>query len=219
MFKKLRKKTFNIVLAFLVFTSFGCYISYRIIKDKETAKITKILPSNSNTKLSFITEESIVDKIQKVSKLVVVEVDLNEKMIIDNSWGDWDVFKKLQKVDYYGKGSYSIDLSSLDSSKVKIDKLNKKITISLPKPAANTPTIDYDKTTFESTEKGLLRFGDIKLTKDESAVIDKEVISRMDNKLKETALYDEAVKNGEDTIQDLIKPIVDANVKISIIFE
>ncbi|GFZ34208.1 hypothetical protein CSC2_47340 [Clostridium zeae] len=219
MFKKLRKKTFNIILAFLVFTSLGCYISYKVIEDKDKPKITKILPSSSNTKLSFITEESIVDKIQKVSKLVVVEVDLNEKMVIDNSWGDWDVFKKLQRVDYYGKGSYSIDLSSIDNSKVKIDKLNKVVTIYLPKPTANTPSIDYDKTTFESTEKGLLRFGDIKLTKDESAVIDKEVIARMDNKLKEATIYDVATKNGQDTVQNLIKPIVDDNVKINVIFE
>ncbi|WP_160677050.1 DUF4230 domain-containing protein [Clostridium sp. C8-1-8] len=219
MFKNIRKKTFNIILAFLVFTSLGCYISYRVIEDKDKPKITKMLPSKSNTKLSFVTEESIVDKIQKVEKLVVVEVDLNEKMVIDNSWGEWDVFKKIQKVDYYGKGSYSLDLSSIDNSKVKIDKLNKIVTVHLPRPIASTPTIDYDKTTFESTEKGLLRFGDIKLTKDESAVIDKEVISRMGSKLKDTTIYDEAVKNSEDTVKKLIKPIVDDNVKINVLFE
>lgn len=206
-------------MVIVLFTSLGFYGAYKAFPEYNKPKTSNFLPADENAKLSFVSEESLVNKIHSVQKLVPLEVELSERIIIDNSWGDLKVFKKLQRVQYYVKGTYSVDLSTLQKSNVKIDKINKKVEIILPKPIVDSIIINQNKTIFETTENGLLRIGDIKLTPDEYAIIEKEITNRTEKKLKEHPLYDESIKKTEEVVKSIVKSTIFEDVNLTIRFE
>ncbi|GIM29320.1 hypothetical protein CPJCM30710_19860 [Clostridium polyendosporum] len=219
MLKRLKKKIIKSLMVIILFTSLGFYGAYKVLVEDDKPKTSTFLPADETIKLSFISEESLVNKIHNVQRLVPLEVELNERIIIDSSWGDFEVFKKLQRIEYYIKGTYSVDLSTLENSNIKIDKLNKKIQITLPKPVVDSIIINQDKTIFETTENGLLRIGDIKLTPDEYAIIEKEIINRIEKKLKEQSLYNESIKKTEEVVKSIVRSTVPGDFNLTIKFE
>lgn len=161
-------------------------------------------PNNISKKL--IAKDVIVDKLQEKQELITLEADLSQSMAIDDSWGTLGIFKKISKINYIGKGIYIIPLTGIKADNINIKDDN--ISIKIPKPSVKSITIDEDKTTFEATEKGLLRFGDVKLTPAENQEITKTVKEKMLLKMKDSELYDKAKESSKKAVQGLIKAIL-----------
>lgn len=206
-------KSITILLILILVITFGYFKIFK--KDPKTY----VVPNAANDSLKITSEETIVNKIHEVNKLISLQLDLKENMIIDNSWGDWEVFKKIQKIHYYGVGSYAVDLSNLSKDKVNVDKLTGTVTITIPKPQVDSVTIDRDKTTYETTDNGLLRFGDIKLKADEYNFVEKEVMNKMKDKLNDKKIYDQAVSNTKDNLKNILQSLTKDSSKISINIE
>lgn len=177
---------------------------------------TYIVPNSTDKTLKIASEDTIVDKIHNVNKLVPLEIDLNENIVIDNSWGNLDIFKKIQKVHFYGTGNYSVDLSAINKKNVNINKVTGTITITIPKPVVDSISIDRDKTTYEGTDNGLFRFGDIKMSADEYNIIEKEVKTKMTEKLKDDEHYNKAVENAKQNLSNILKTVSEGTIKIEV---
>lgn len=115
--------------------------------------------------------------------------------------------KKVKGITFYGKGSYSLDFSNIDKGNIKIDKSQNSISITLPKPIVEDVTIYEEKTVYETTTNGLLRFGDIKLSPEQTISISKEVKKLMKDKMVEDELYSSAETNAKSSIEKLLRPL------------
>lgn len=201
-----KTKIRNIIILALLCTGLGFFIAYRFfiapLNDSKAAEVLN--PNNISKKL--IAKDVIINKIHEKQELITLEVDLSENMAIDDSWGSLGIFKKISKINYAGTGTYVIPLTGIKADNIEVT--NKNITIKVPEPSVKTITIDEDKTTFEPTEKGLLRFGDIKMTPAENEQLSKTVKEKMLAKMQEPELYNKAKESSINTIEGFLKNIL-----------
>ncbi|MFL0253322.1 DUF4230 domain-containing protein [Clostridium neuense] len=212
----IRKRT---ILLALLFTILLCFFSYKLSGFfKGNSKPWIVADANDASK-KFITKDTVIKKIHQKQKLITTEVEISEKTTIDNSWGNLDIFKKMQNISFTGKGVYVVDLSLLKSSNIYIDSNNNILAIKIPKPKVELVTIDESKTVYETPEKGLLRFGDIKLTAQEHEVMVENVKKAMLEKMNETEYSNKAIINSRKSMETIIKSILNSNSKYTIKIE
>lgn len=209
----IRKRT---ILITILSIALLCFFSYKIIKVFKGDSKPWIVADANDTSKKFITKDAVIKKIQQKQKLITTEVEINEKATIDNSWGDISVFKKLQNISFTGKGVYVVDLSSLKSTNISIDSSNNILTVKIPKPKVELVTIDESKTVYETPEKGLLRFGDIKLTPQEHEIMVENVKKTMTQKMNETEYSNKALTNSKRSMETLIKSILNNDSKYTV---
>ncbi|MEA5050257.1 MAG: DUF4230 domain-containing protein [Oscillospiraceae bacterium] len=156
---------------------------------------------------------------RKQQQLIVYEKDVSVQSELSQSLLDLDVFKKTKSVRSYATGYYTVDLASLSESNVTYDPETK--TVSLTVPATKLYVVDFDptKSQFEETEKGLLAFGDIKLTSEEQAAFEASVKQTLTDALSTDACFREADDAALEALGKLFTPLVqgvdeEATVKI-----
>lgn len=204
--RKFKRKVVFLSILAVFFVSIGFYTCYKLF-NKPTDKVEQWVSPDSTENTKFISQESIIDKIHETQKLIPLEADLKERILLNDSWGEWEVFKKVKGITFYGKGSYSLDFSNIDKGNIKIDKSQNSISITLPKPIVEDVTIYEEKTVYETTANGLLRFGDIKLSPEQTISISKEVKKLMKDKMVEDKLYSNAETNAKSSIEKLLRPL------------
>lgn len=205
-----RKISFkNIIIIALLCLGIGFFLAYEFfispVKDSNSG--TVIIPSSISDKL--ILKDIIIDKILEKHELITMEVDLSQKITIDNSWGSLKIFKKVSNINYICTGTYTIDFVNLKAKNIEIK--DKIITLKLPKPEIKYINIDENKTTCESTEKGVLRFGEIKITPAENQQLHQRVSEEISVKMMEPELYDKAIKSSKEAAKVLISEMLAIN--------
>jgi len=209
-----KKRTIILMLLCLIL---GFTIAYRIyVTPKADSKSWTITKSTDSSK-KFISKETLITEIKQKQKLITTEVNLNEKMTIDNSWGNLPIFKKIQNIDFIGSGVYVVDLSSINYNNISINK--NLISIALPKPSVEMITLNEEKTIYETPENGLLRFGDIKLSTEEHQQLISTVKNKMKSKMMEDQYYNKAIDNSQKSMRNLITSMSNANYSINIKFQ
>lgn len=195
----------NTLLLMLICLCTGFFAAYMLFIAPKTGNHPWVIAKTSDPSKKIITKETIVNKIKQKQKIITTEVNLTEKITVDNSWGDWSIFKKIQNIDFVGTGIYSVDLSSLTAKNVSIQ--GNSISITLPKPSVEMVNIDENKTQFEPTENGLFRFGDIKLSNEDHEILRRDVKDKMKDKMLESKYYDTAQKNSEKAIVNIFNTL------------
>lgn len=208
--KIIKKRT---IILIVVCISLGFYLSYNFFIKPNKAKETWVVPNVQNTNKKFITRETLINQIQKKQELITLEMEMTEQISVDDSWGNLPVFKKIQNIDYSGTGIYTIDLSSLNNNNIDINTKTKKITAKVPSPVVKDVSINEDKTKYEDTQKGLFRFGELKLSPAEYQVIRSNVKEKMITKMGEQDLYKQALTTSSDTIKKLIEGIIQSETQ------
>lgn len=205
--KIIKKRTLIIIIIVVsLILGFGlCYKYFIISRTNSLPGMTKSIEKMSRR---AITSEAIINKIREKTDLITMEVDLSDKVVLDDSWGNFDIFKKITYINFCGKGIYTVDLSKLKGENVTIESKINTITISVPKPEIKSINIEEEKTTYEM-DKGVFRFGDIKLTPAENQILTKKVKERMEEKLKEPDMLTKALGNTEKSIKELVKATLD----------
>jgi hypothetical protein len=209
--RKLRRKVFSMSILAILFISLGFYVSYRIFIKPQKQQSKQLKPLDSSNTVKFISQESIIDKIHETQKIIPLETDLEERILIDDSWGDWEVFKKVKGMVFYGKGSYSIDFASIGKNNIVINNSSNIINITLPKPQIEDIALYEDKTLYETTTNGLLRFGEIKLSPEENSTICKEVKDKMKEKMLQDDLYALAENKSQEAVKNILSPLLPNN--------
>ncbi|URZ18423.1 DUF4230 domain-containing protein [Clostridium felsineum] len=210
-----RKRTFFLVIILCI--AVGFFVAYNIFnKISSSSSKPWIVADADNISKKFISKETLIKKIQQKQRLITTEAQVNEKVTIDNSWGNLDIFKKIQNISFTGTGTYSVDLSTLKNDNVNIDNKGKKITLNISSPQIEAISIDDSKTQYQ-TDNGLLRFGEIKLTTEEHEAIMDNVKKDMKSKMLEQPYYNNAISDSEKAIKNILNSILEnSDVKYSI---
>jgi hypothetical protein len=203
--KIIKKRT---ILLIALCISLGFYLSYNFFIKPTKAKETWVVPNVQNTNKKFISRETLINQIQKKQELITLEIEMTEKISIDDSWGNLPVFKKIQNIDFSGNGIYTIDLSSLNNDNIDINTKSKKVTVKVPSPVVKDVSINEDKTKYEDPQKGLFRFGELKMSPAEFQVIRSNVREKMITKMGEQDLYKQALSTSSDTVKKLLDGII-----------
>lgn len=171
--------------------------------------------SDKNT-VTIIDEDSLINEVRNVNKIIPLEVELSESILVDKSFGDFEILKKTQKITFFAKCSYSMDLSTINKNDILLDRDNKTVTISLTAPEIFSITIDENKTQYGEPELGLLRFGDIALSSEEYGNIRQSLYDAFRTKMKDNTLTDQVITNTKDSLQKIISDIIGETYTINI---
>lgn len=224
---KIIKKRY--VIWTLLCLTIGFYLSYRIFvvpnKEGSLQKVPVAVHNLSDVKNVFKKlkiKDVLVKDIHESQELITTEIILEDTITWDESWGNMDIFKKLQRIHISGTGIYTVDLKNINNESITVDNKLKIINVKIPSPKAKTVSIDEEKTKYESVEKGFLRFGDIKLLPEEHQIIMQEAKEKMKSTMIDKKNYDKAKGNSEKILKELIKGItqgyIDDEYEISVTF-
>lgn len=196
------KNKFKITISIIVIL----FLSYNKIFNNKNIPLPHIDKGIEKISKKTITKDAIVKSIKKKQDLITMEVDLNNTLILDTSWGNLSIFKKVISIDFYGTGIYTVNLSKLNKENILIQP-SKTITIQIPTPKVKSITLNEDKTTFK-TENGLLRFGDIKITPAENQMLTKKAKEKMNDQLNKDYLIKSALSSTEQAIKKSVQSIL-----------
>ena len=107
-------------------------------------------------------------------------------------------------------GVYTVDLSGMKADSVLVDENQNTVLILIPHAKLQYVNADLNKTEFEDTEHGILAFGDIKLTPEETSLLENTVYTSMEERLSEQELLDEADRFAKLKTWEMFQPLVTA---------
>lgn len=200
-----RKRTILLIVFCIIL---GSFISYKLFDTFKSNNKPWIVANADQPSKKFITKDALIKKIDQKQKLITTEVEISAKATIDNSWGNLSIFKKLQNISFTAKGTYIVDLSNLKSKNISLDLNHNSLTLKIAKPKVDTIEIDDSKTVYETTEKGLLRFGDIELTPQDHELMLEKVKKEMNEKMLEKKYFDKALDNSKKSIKSLVNSLI-----------
>ena len=120
------------------------------------------------------------------------------------------VFSKNQSVTFVGMSQYAVDLKKLTKENISVDNESHTVNVKVPHAEFHLVKIDHDKTIFADTEKGLLAFGDIKMTQEENNEIEKEATARLEEKAKEPEPMKRADQYALYVLRDLFETSINS---------
>lgn len=211
------KKAKYIAIGSVVLVLIGMLIAFNILnkKNERDRAISLTGPVVANQIADFKqvmkklkVAQATIEEFKQSQELIVLETDLAQSITWDESWGSLSMFKKLQEINFYGKGFYTVDLEQIKNTDIDFKYNEKKIYITSPKPQIKSIELDESKTTYSLPEKGLFRFGDIKITPAQNQMVTQEVKSQMKEKMNSTEMYNKSITSADTNIKDLFKKII-----------
>ena len=100
---------------------------------------------------------------------------------------DFDFMKKTQNVFYTGTGYFVVDLDNLTAANIVEDRDKKTVTIRIDHPYLQTVEVDPNRILIEDVEESLLARGDIKLSVADYTAIERDLLSRLEEKFDTAA--------------------------------
>lgn len=173
----------------------------------------------TDNSMDIISGESLINEIKNTNKLIPLEVELSKIITIDKSIGNLEILEKYKRINFFANCSYYIDLSIINDEDLKISKEDSTLDISIPKPEVFTITILRDKTIYEDTSNGLLRFGDIKFTSEEFDLIQENIYESFKETLQDEEIYNKAISNSKISITNLLEHLTANQFKINVSFK
>ena len=182
-------------------------------------KIKMINASKQDEILSITEEENLIKEIRSTSKIIPLEIELSKSITIDKSWGNLEIFQKYKRIKFFANCSFFIDLSNIKEEDIIVDKNNNVIDITIPNPQIFTIDIIREKTVYEDSSNGLLRFGEIMLTSEEFEAIQKNVYKSFEETLNQKDIYEKAIYSSKISLTNLLEKIIGNDININISFK
>ena len=205
------------MLQFYLFILFTLFIL--ILFFKYPSKFQKLFPYFHTYKIessSILSDDTLINEIKNVNKLIPLEIELSETLTIDNTYFNLDILKKSKKITFFANCSYAIDFSTLSNSNFEINTTTKEISITIPKIDIFSIDIDESKTIYYDTEVGFLRFGDLKLSSEELSSIYKNLNNLFTEKMNNPDFYEQAILNAENSLKSLLLNLTGENYNITL---
>lgn len=154
-------------------------------------------------------KDAILGEATKQQELVVMEQELEIPTTISKAGlGNLAIFSKVQNISYHGTGVYTVDLALINKDSIEVDMEKKKVVVYVPRTCLQYINPNLDETEFEDTERGLLAFGDIKLTPEEQNSLLQSVIENMRERLTKSDLYKHADDFAQVSLWKTFQPLV-----------
>ncbi len=222
--KSMRKnsQTTLLVLAFVVALAVvvGIFVG-PTLKDmlngkEEPPPITVINELTDADKAKLLKDKEIqiknvvLGEARQRKELLVLERDIQVESVWESTWGGLEIFKKAKKIISFGTGYFNIDLGGIADGNIKVDHEKKVVTILVPHSKLNSISIDEGKTQYEDTQKGLLSFGELKLTLEQQGLLKKSVEDSMRVELLKPEMLTQADSVGKLMVGEIYQPLVSA---------
>ncbi|MDR1563709.1 MAG: DUF4230 domain-containing protein [Oscillospiraceae bacterium] len=159
-----------------------------------------------NLKVEF--SNAILKEGKETAKLIVYEQNLEIDQKLDDSWFGWDIFKKTKTMTIVGKGQFIVDLSALKDADITLNEEYNLVQVSIPEAVLDNVNIDESKIRFNETDNGILRFGDIKVTPEQQAIITDSAKKAMTEKLDTALTHNKADAAAKTQIKKIFDPVV-----------
>lgn len=173
------------------------------LQDVETSGI--ISKKNEKTLRKIKITNLLVENIIEKKELITMEVDLREDVLWIDSFTDFEIFKKQQRLTFFGVGTFTTDLGKLTKNNISFNEFTNEIMVYIDKPKIKSITIEEDKTVINKVERGFLRFGEIKVTSDEQNEIYNKVKAAMNEKMNEKELENQAEEKTVKVVTEIIQ--------------
>ncbi len=228
----MKKKVYLLLSLILLILTIVVVVISQVTKSKEAKgalegagedDFNTITLADSGVKVSF-SEVILGPKIES-RKLIVftqegeVTAHLNQNVIEQLNL---KALKKSQDVTYWANANFVVDLDALTEENLIDDKENKTLTILIDHPRLDAMEIDPNKIEIGEQKKGLLAFGDIKMTVQDYNDIEKELRTRFKEKFDTSANGQEADDLAIKAVTEIYTPVVkavDSKYKLQVQFK
>ena len=154
-------------------------------------------------------EEAILGDSSKLKKLEVFQQEVSDVVTAtDTGFMNWGVFTKTKLITYNGSVVYTVDLSSIKKADIVFDEEEKIITLRIPYARQEEINIPEDQIQFGDTKGGLLAFGELKLTPEQSAQIQSGARTKMQEKLDADNVIETANRFAKLAVWEMYSPII-----------
>jgi len=167
-------------------------------------------------------EEAILGDQEKLKKLEVLCQEISDvSTVTETGLFNWSVLSKTKLITYNGTAVYTVDLSKLGRSDIVFDNEEKIITIKIPHAELEPLNIPEDRIQFGDTQGGLLAFGELKLTPEQTAQVQAGAREKMMQKLQDDNVQETADRFAILCVWELYSPIVKGvakNYSLEVVF-
>lgn len=154
-------------------------------------------------------EEAILGDSSKLKKLEVFKQEVSDvATATDTGFMNWGVFTKTKLITYHGTVVYTVDLANLKKSDIQFNEEEKIITLYIPHAKQEEINIPEDQIQFGDTQGGLLAFGDLKLTPEQTAQIQAGARAKMQEKLDSQNVLETADRFAKLSVWEMYSPII-----------
>lgn len=168
-------------------------------------------------------EEAVLGTAKKEALLVVDEQEISVVTTTTQAGLlNLGVFSKNQSVTFFGTSQYVVDLKNLSNNSITVDDESHTVTVKVPHAEFHQVKIDFNQTKFSDTEKGLLAFGDIKMSQEDSNKINAEATEKLEEKAKEAEPMKKADQYALYVLRDLFETSITSvtnSYKVKVEFE
>lgn len=154
-------------------------------------------------------ETPILGRAERESLLTVEERSVSVIVnTTENGLFDWEVFQKSQAVRYSGTAQYTIDLSDFSADDIEVDHETRTVTITIPDPELHSLSFDPAKTEVLSQSNGVLAWGDLELSAEETSELEASALEAMGDELDEENAIEDARRFARLSAWELFQPVV-----------
>jgi len=154
--------------------------------------------------------DAVLGEARETAELIVLERDITVTQTWDKSWWDWEIFSKTKKIKIHATGYYVVDLAGIDKDSITVDEDKLTVTIDVPDVKLKNVDIDLENTEFEDTKNGLLRFGEIKVTAEQSTLMLAKCEDVMETELSSDENLAKAQKSADKQLENLFANVIGA---------
>ena len=159
--------------------------------------------------------QALLGDASQLKKLEVYSREVSDAATITNAGLlKLKAFTKTQILTYHGTANYTVDLSRLSEEDISVEESDEenihKVKIQIPHAVREEINIPSDRIEFGDVDKGLLALGQIRLTAEETAKVQTEARSRMEEKLKEDKVTEEADRFAVMSVWEIYHPLIAA---------
>ena len=151
---------------------------------------------------------AILGESRTKSDFVVLEQDVTVSTRVSQALANLALFEKSQVIRSYGTGVYVVDLSALSENDIAVDEALTSVTIQIPRAKLSYVTVDLDKTEYDETQKAIFAFGEIKLTSEQTNILEQNIEDAMREQLTTEEMQQKADTHALSQVRSLFEPIV-----------
>ncbi len=151
---------------------------------------------------------AILGESRTKSDFVVLEQDVTVSTRVSQALANLALFEKSQVIRSYGTGVYVVDLSALSENDITMDEALASVTIQISHAKLSYVTVDLDKTEYDETQKALFAFGEIKLTSEQTNILEQNIEDAMREQLTADEILQKADTHALSQVRSLFEPIV-----------